>query len=94
MLKEKKNLLKEQVYRAKIRIRSGSQRKHFFKNSLPILDYVFAMIDALAFEADPPYEQIQYMFEKVGAYISQPENIPTGKCKLLKEFACSHFLSS
>lgn len=64
-MKEKKNQLKEQVYRAKLRIRLGDERKKFFRNALPILDYICMIIDGLAFEADPPYEQIQYMFEKV-----------------------------
>lgn len=64
-MQEKKNQLKEQVYRAKLRIRLGDERKKFFRNSLPILDYIFMMIDELGFEASPPYEQIQYMFEKV-----------------------------
>uniref|UniRef100_A0A0R3RFN6 Protein kinase domain-containing protein n=1 Tax=Elaeophora elaphi TaxID=1147741 RepID=A0A0R3RFN6_9BILA len=63
-MKAKKNQLKEQVYRAKLRIRLGNERKKFFRNSLPILDYIFMMIDGLGFEANPPYEQIQYMFEK------------------------------
>uniref|UniRef100_A0A915Q3H5 Protein kinase domain-containing protein n=1 Tax=Setaria digitata TaxID=48799 RepID=A0A915Q3H5_9BILA len=65
MMKQKKKKLKEEVYRAKLRIRLGEQRKQFFRNSLPILDYIFMMIDGLALEADPPYEQIQYMFEKL-----------------------------
>ncbi|VBB31278.1 unnamed protein product [Acanthocheilonema viteae] len=64
-MKEKKSQLKEQVYRAKLRIRFGDERKKFFRNSLPILDYIFMMIDGLGFEANPPYEQIQYMFEKL-----------------------------
>ncbi|VIO99177.1 Protein kinase domain containing protein [Brugia malayi] len=64
-VKEKKNQLKEQVYRAKLRIRLGNERKEFFRNSLPILDCIFVMIDELAFEAEPPYEQIQYIFEKL-----------------------------
>ncbi|OZC06805.1 hypothetical protein X798_06202 [Onchocerca flexuosa] len=62
---KKKKQLKEQVYRAKLRIRLGDERKEFFKNSLPILDYILVMIDGLTLEADPPYQQIQYMFEKV-----------------------------
>ncbi|CAG9538778.1 unnamed protein product [Cercopithifilaria johnstoni] len=64
-MKKKKNQLKEEVYRAKLRIRLDDERKKFFRNSLPILDYVFMMIDGLSFEANPPYEQIQYMFEKL-----------------------------
>ncbi|VDO40905.1 unnamed protein product [Onchocerca flexuosa] len=62
---KKKKQLKEQVYRAKLRIRLGDERKEFFKNSLPILDYILVMIDGLTLEADPPYQQIQYMFEKL-----------------------------
>ncbi|EFO19214.1 hypothetical protein LOAG_09282 [Loa loa] len=64
-MKEKKNQLKEQVYRAKLRIRLGNERKKFFRNSLPILDYIFMMIDGLTLDGEPPYEQIQYMFEKL-----------------------------
>lgn len=62
---KKKKQLKEQVHRAKLRIRLGDERKKFFENSLPILDYILMMIDGLTLEADPPYEQIQYMFEEV-----------------------------
>ncbi|VDN06386.1 unnamed protein product [Thelazia callipaeda] len=65
IMKKKKKELKDQVYRAKLKIRSGPDRKQFFKNSLPILDYIFTMIDGLTFDADPPYQQIQYMFEKL-----------------------------
>ncbi|MCP9264478.1 Tau-tubulin kinase 1 [Dirofilaria immitis] len=61
----KKKQLKEQVYKAKLRIRFGDERKKFLKNSLPIFDYILMIIDELTLEADPPYDQIQYIFEKL-----------------------------
>ncbi|KAM3716595.1 Serine/threonine-protein kinase [Dirofilaria immitis] len=64
-MKGKKKQLKEQVYKAKLRIRFGDERKKFLKNSLPIFDYILMIIDELTLEADPPYDQIQYIFEKL-----------------------------
>uniref|UniRef100_A0A0M3KCA7 Protein kinase domain-containing protein n=1 Tax=Anisakis simplex TaxID=6269 RepID=A0A0M3KCA7_ANISI len=55
---------KERTLQMKKMIRIGTKRTLFFKNCPQILDQIFAMIDALEFESEPPYDQIKFMFEK------------------------------
>lgn len=65
---ETKGHCKERILQLKKMVRIGTKRTRFFEGCPPVLDPIFAMVDALDYESDPPYDQIKFMFEKVGLY--------------------------
>uniref|UniRef100_A0A915BKF4 Protein kinase domain-containing protein n=1 Tax=Parascaris univalens TaxID=6257 RepID=A0A915BKF4_PARUN len=62
--RETKGHCKERILQLKKMVRIGTKRTRFFEGCPPVLDPIFAMVDALDFESDPPYDQIKFMFEK------------------------------
>uniref|UniRef100_A0A0M3I5R4 Protein kinase domain-containing protein n=2 Tax=Ascaris TaxID=6251 RepID=A0A0M3I5R4_ASCLU len=61
---ETKGHCKERILQLKKMVRIGTKRTRFFEGCPPVLDPIFAMVDALDYESDPPYDQIKFMFEK------------------------------